>query len=270
MLSFFYSLDWRQARKKTGVDKILPDVMAEAEAAKPSDVCADPEKGGAESVTFKLTDAGNIQFDVEEDHEDCVRQSTTFSFKENNFFATYWRKKDTEPKNVIFLVHGYGEYINFAWHPMARYKTCNLPKNSLINYSSILFDIRYLVDECGSLVVSHDHVGHGRSSGTRVHVESMDEYVDPVVAHLEYVRQHYPSLKVFLYGHSMGGLISLFTIFKKQEWFSGFVACGPLVMVDPDLATPFLRLVFLQDKMSSFGILSKTYQFRNQFSATYM
>ena len=132
MLSFFYSLDWRQARKKTGVDKILPDVMAEAEAAKPSDVCADPEKGGAESVTFKLTDAGNIQFDVEEDHEDCVRKSTTFSFKGNDFFATYWRKKDTEPKSVVFLVHGYGEYINFAWHPMARYKTCNLPNNSLI------------------------------------------------------------------------------------------------------------------------------------------
>ena len=106
--------------------------MAEAEAAKPSDVCADPEKGGAESVTFKLTDAGNIQFDVEEDHEDCVRKSTTFSFKGNDFFATYWRKKDTEPKSVVFLVHGYGEYINFAWHPMARYKTCNLPNNSLI------------------------------------------------------------------------------------------------------------------------------------------
>ena len=67
--------------------------------------------------------------------------------------------------------------------------------------------------------MSHDHVGHGRSSGTRVHVEGMDDYVDPVIAHLAAVRQRHPSLKVFLYGHSMGGLISLFTIFKKQEWF---------------------------------------------------
>ena len=95
-------------------------------------------------------------------------------------------------------------------------------------------------------MVSHDHVGHGRSSGTRVHVESMDEYVDPVIAHLASVRQQHPALKVFLYGHSMGGLISLFTIFKKQDWFSGFVACGPLVMVDPELATPFLRYLYMK------------------------
>lgn len=183
------------------------------------------EAAATEDIKFKMNNdenPDNIKFDIEDESESgCVRETTEFSFKGQNFFANYWRKKDAEPKNIVFLIHGYGEYINFAWHDLAR----------------------HLVDECGSLVVSHDHVGHGKSSGTRVHVESMDEYVDPVLAHLGAVTRLHPGTKVFLYGHSMGGLISLFTIFKKQELFSGFVGCGPLVMIDPELATPFLRFV---------------------------
>ena len=100
-----------------------------------------------------------------------------------------------------------------------------------------------LVKNCGSLVISHDHIGHGRSSGTRVHIDSMDDLVDPVIEHIKAVVKLHPGLKTFVYGHSMGGLISLFAIFKKQEMFSGFVASGPLVMPDPDVATPIMRFL---------------------------
>jgi predicted alpha/beta superfamily hydrolase len=49
----------------------------------------------------------------------------------------------------------------------------------------------------------------------------MDDYVDPIVGHVEAV-QGWDSLKgkpIFLLGHSMGGLISLFTVFKKESLF---------------------------------------------------
>jgi predicted alpha/beta superfamily hydrolase len=53
----------------------------------------------------------------------------------------------------------------------------------------------------------------------------MNDYVDPIVAHVEAVRK-WPimmdgeeSKPLFILGHSMGGLITLFTIFKKETLF---------------------------------------------------
>ena len=60
----------------------------------------------------------------------------------------------------------------------------------------------------------------------------MDDYVDPIIAHVETVRE-WPQMKasdaaadaaadykpLFILGHSMGGLITLFTVFKKEALF---------------------------------------------------
>ena len=51
--------------------------------------------------------------------------------------------------------------------------------------------------------------------------DSMDDFVEPIVAHVETVKK-WPNLSnkpIFLLGHSMGGLISLFTVFKKEDLF---------------------------------------------------
>lgn len=182
---------------------------------------SNPKDG--EEIKFEMSEDGkDIKYSV--DHEDdsgCRRETAKFSMGSNDFLATHWRTPAADPKNIVFLCHGYGEYIDFCWHELAE----------------------MLVKNCGSLVISHDHIGHGRSSGTRVHIDSMDDLVDPVIEHIKAVVKLHPGLKTFVYGHSMGGLISLFAIFKKQEMFSGFVASGPLVMPDPDVATPIMRFL---------------------------
>jgi alpha-beta hydrolase superfamily lysophospholipase len=52
-------------------------------------------------------------------------------------------------------------------------------------------------------------------------VESMDDYVDPIIGHVEAVKKWPIMLNkpVFLLGHSMGGLIAMFTVFKKENLF---------------------------------------------------
>ena len=46
-------------------------------------------------------------------------------------------------------------------------------------------------------------VGHGRSEGDRVHVETFDTYVLDVIEHVEKMKREYPDVPCLLMGHSM-------------------------------------------------------------------
>ena len=46
-------------------------------------------------------------------------------------------------------------------------------------------------------------VGHGRSEGDRVHVETFDTYTDDVIEHVERKMAEYPDIPCLLMGHSM-------------------------------------------------------------------
>ncbi len=46
-------------------------------------------------------------------------------------------------------------------------------------------------------------VGHGKSDGHRVHVESIDDYVTDVLNHIHLMREEHPQIPIFAVGHSM-------------------------------------------------------------------
>ena len=46
-------------------------------------------------------------------------------------------------------------------------------------------------------------VGHGRSEGDRVHVETFDTYTADVIQHVERKKGEYPDIPCLLMGHSM-------------------------------------------------------------------
>merc|ERR1711953_340243 len=113
------------------------------------------------------------------------KETSTFELNNEKFFATYWRPR--EVKALIFFCHGYAEYLSASYDEVAE----------------------ILVKE-GFLIFGHDHVGHGRSSGQRVQVSSIQDYVQPVLAHVKKVQRDYNAdLPLFILGHSMGGLISI-------------------------------------------------------------
>jgi len=105
---------------------------------------------------------------------------------------------------LVFICHGYCEYIEESYKELGRQLSLQLGE--------------------GSLVFGHDHIGHGRTTvGDRALVNEMNEFVDPIIAHVEAVQNWANcgggNLPVFPVGHSMGGLISLLTLFKKQNLF---------------------------------------------------
>ncbi|CAB4054758.1 MGLL [Lepeophtheirus salmonis] len=61
----------------------------------------------------------------------------------------------------------------------------------------------------GLYCFGHDHIGHGKSSGNRTFINSIDEFVDDVILHINIMRKDndYSSIPLFLLGHSMGGVV---------------------------------------------------------------
>ena len=66
----------------------------------------------------------------------------------------------------------------------------------------------------------------------------MEEFVSDVIRHSAEVKAEYPGLPMFLYGHSMGGMISVATVLRNPSFYSGLVLEGPLIIPDPHEVTP--------------------------------
>ncbi|KAH9260683.1 hypothetical protein BASA81_001150 [Batrachochytrium salamandrivorans] len=115
------------------------------------------------------------------------------------------------PIGVVVLVHGLGEHI-------ARYAHVALALN-----------------QAGFVVYGLDHQGHGRSEGDRLHlVGGFTDYVDDVLDLVAMCKRENPLLvnKVYVLGHSMGGLITVLTLQRAQHEFAGAVISGPALGLD--------------------------------------
>ena len=181
--------------------------------------------------------SSNVKFSVIKNYMRRGRKfsklSTRFHFGkqygDDTFFATYWKpgygdKFEKGSVNaLVFICHGYGEYLGDAYDEIAEFWCSELGG--------------------GSLVFGHDHVGHGRSSaGERVLIDNIDDLVEPVISHVKSVLKWNDfgenRVPVFLVGHSMGGLISLLALLRNQQLFEGFIGVSPLAIIGPDRATP--------------------------------
>lgn len=78
-------------------------------------------------------------------------------------------------------------------------------------------------------VFAIDLRGHGRSGGKRGHILSFSEYLSDIKYFIEYVRNLSNNKKIYLVGHSMGGLISV----RYAECFptdiNGLIISSPLL-----------------------------------------
>jgi acylglycerol lipase len=118
------------------------------------------------------------------------------------FYMQGW-EPEGKPKAVVCLVHGIGEHTGRYAHVGKAFNDAG--------YALFGFDMR----------------GHGKSGGPRGHFPSLDVVMQDIRQFVEFQKQNHPGLPVFLYGHSLGGLMTLaFTIQYGQE-LTGVIATGP-------------------------------------------
>ena len=107
-------------------------------------------------------------------------------------------------KNVIVMTHGHGEHIG-------RYEKFS----------------RYLKEESFSLAM-FDSRGHGSSEGREVYIDSFEEYIGDAAAYLDFLKSEFGvSQKVFLFGHSVGGLTSVYLARRFPERFNALILSAP-------------------------------------------
>jgi len=135
-------------------------------------------------------------------------------------FYRYWRSQ--QPKAVIVGVHGYAEYSARYVH-VGEFFANN-------DYCFYIMDLR----------------GHGKSGGIKGYVNKFDEFIKDLDLFIDHVHEKENVDKVFLLGHSMGGLIAVIYAIKHPEKLYGAITTGAALKLGEKISAlkeSFLRLL---------------------------
>jgi len=110
-----------------------------------------------------------------------------------------------KPKAILVLAHGQGDHSGRYAH-VADYLT-----------------------KRGFVLWTCDHRGHGKSGGKRGHTDSFDDYLADLGQMIRIAKDHYPGIKTFLMGQSLGGLVVLDYAERHGTDLAGIVVTSPLL-----------------------------------------
>jgi alpha-beta hydrolase superfamily lysophospholipase len=121
-----------------------------------------------------------------------------------HIYAQEW-VPDGDPKGVVCLVHGLGEHSGRYAH-LGEY----LATNAFVLNT---FDLR----------------GHGKSEGQRGHSPSLEVIYDDFTLFLEHARDLHPNQPLFLYGHSLGGMLVLNYAIREAPSLNAIISTSPIL-----------------------------------------
>ncbi len=119
-------------------------------------------------------------------------------------------RENTPPqyKGIICIVHGFGEHSGRYAH------------------------VADFFNKNGYAVLAMDNRGHGKSEGKRGHTPNFDSYLADIDTFLMDTKQRLADVPMFLYGHSMGGNLTLNYVIRRQPTFlKGLIVTGPWIQL---------------------------------------
>jgi acylglycerol lipase len=127
-----------------------------------------------------------------------------------------------------------------TWLPVGEVKAVLLVVHGLSEHSGRYMDVVNHFVPLGYAVYAFDHIGHGQSEGIREFVERFTDYTDTLAVYCELVEGWQTGKSIFLFGHSLGGLISSYHLLDHQASFKGAVISGPGIKVSVSPVTVIL------------------------------
>ena len=131
-----------------------------------------------------------------------------------------------KPRFAMLLVHGLGEH-------------CNRYDGDFANFFT----------DHGVIIYTFDLPGHGQSEGNRGHLQNHEDINRIIDEQLSQIKADHPDIPVFLYGHSLGGLISGAYVLEKQPSIHGVILSAPAFDVENPLPPFKVLLAKLMDKI---------------------
>jgi len=120
------------------------------------------------------------------------------------FYIRGWElETDSKPKALIVLIHGLGEHVGRYDH------------------------VGKALTDAGYILAGFDLRGHGKSGGARGHFQSLNVVMDDIARFRQFLSTRYPQLPQFIYGHSLGGLLTLSYSLKNRSGLQGVIVTGP-------------------------------------------
>ncbi len=133
------------------------------------------------------------------------------SVEDTRIYHQSWLPNGTAKAGIV-LVHGLAEHSG--------------------RYSNL---VNHMIAQ-GYAVYGLDHIGHGKSGGTRVYVRQFADYTDALGTYVDQVRDEHPDMPIFLYGHSIGALIVAVLLLDYSVDLAGIVFSGPCVKVPANVS----------------------------------
>ena len=129
-------------------------------------------------------------------------QEWNWKTKDNlHIYSKEW-SPEIQPKAIICLIHGLGEHVG-------RYE----------HVGKVLVDAGYTL-------LGADLRGHGNSEGQRGHSPSYESFMQDIDGLLHEANKRYPGVPLFLYGHSLGGILVLYYALQRKPAIQGVISTG--------------------------------------------
>lgn len=138
--------------------------------------------------------------------------SETLTTSDGLHLYTEYHLPQGASRAAVLIVHGYGEHSGRYQHVIEK----------LVQH--------------GYAVYALDHRGHGKSGGERAYCDTSEQFVNDLKLYFDHVKAAQPGKKLFVVGHSMGGLISLAFAERYQKEFDGLIVSGSPVNADANVS----------------------------------
>ncbi|MEZ4238582.1 MAG: alpha/beta hydrolase [Myxococcota bacterium] len=133
---------------------------------------------------------------------------------------------DGPPRASVVLVHGIRDHA-LRYEPLATELTA-----------------------AGFAVVAQDHRGHGRSGGPRQSFDAIATLEDDVALAVDQARAAAPDRPVFLFGHSMGGLVATTYVLDHPDEIAALALTGPALQLPDDVKPVEIRAARLLSRLT--------------------
>lgn len=132
---------------------------------------------------------------------------------------------------------------SFTWEPAAPARGVVVIIHGLRDYSLRAAGLAESLRDAGFVVVAQDHRGHGYSGGAKQRFESVQQLVEDVDLAVQDARKAHPGLPLFVFGHSMGGLVATQYTLEHPQDVAGLVLSGPGIKVPASVSSGTKNLV---------------------------